>query len=97
MAVVREERTVVEQVIVDVLCDRCGGSCVRERLELTNPQGAPVETPQVERASFIADWGFFSDLDGERWHADLCEGCAAELKQWIGAGAGAGVQVKRLF
>lgn len=99
MAVVREERLVekTEQVLVDVVCDRCGGSCISERIETADADGNPVELPSVEKATVRADWGFFSGKDGERWDADLCETCSDKLKQWIDAGAGGGVRVARMF
>lgn len=91
MALVRQEQTVerVEKVVVDVLCDRCGGTCVRERF----PTEGGAELLQTEKATVRASWGYFSDKDLESWDADLCEGCADELKEWIDAGAGAGLRV----
>lgn len=43
-------------------------------------------------ATFAASWGYGSRRDGERWHADLCERCAEDVRQLIAAGDGPGIQ-----
>jgi len=45
-------------------------------------------------AAFTADWGYESQRDGERWHAELCEDCAAQVRRLIDSGPGQGVQLQ---
>lgn len=74
-------------VVVDVICDRCGNSCLK----------GDDHVSQAELATFSADWGYFSNHDLEQWSADLCESCAEDVKAFIDAGVGAGVQVRDLI
>lgn len=87
MVKVIEIQQVERDIVVDVTCDRCGGSCFK---------GDP-DMRQIELATFDADWGYFSDHDLEQWHADLCQSCAEDVKAFINAGTGAGVQIKDLI
>jgi len=48
--------------VVDVLCDRCGTSCLC-------PLG------NFEAATITAAWGYSSGKDGEAHEAHLCEEC----------------------
>jgi hypothetical protein len=80
-------------VVVDVVCDRCGGSCVKEKTLATANTFA--DTLEVEKAVFVADWDYWSSQEGHSWKADLCEPCAAEVKAFIDAGAGPGVQERQ--
>jgi len=79
------------EVVSDVVCDRCGQSCVKERTPAS--AGTFADTLELERASLSADWGYWSGRDGERWAADLCEDCALLVRELVDSGAGPGVQV----
>lgn len=44
---------------------------------------------------FVGAYG--STLDGIEWKAKLCESCCIELREWINAGIGEGVQERALW
>lgn len=70
---VTEQRPIQTSVVVDVICDRCGGSCMMGNDSL---RGA-------EYGTFRADWGYVSDHDLETWTADLCQRCSVEFREWV--------------
>jgi hypothetical protein len=86
----RWRREPLEADVLDALvCDRCGRSV---------PGYDGIERQLVDAmtfgtvATFAASWGYGSRRDGERWHADLCERCAEDVRQLIAAGDGPGIQ-----
>ena len=64
----------VFQDVDNIICDLCGESC--------------SSSGGIEHAEFYAIWGYFSDLDGEKWDCDLCEKCAKKIKEYIEAQGG---------
>jgi len=86
----RQHREV--EVIADVVCDRCGQSCVNREV-WGAPESVEDATTIAEVATFEAHWGYGSHHDGERWLAHLCEACAEAVREFIDTGAGAGVMV----
>lgn len=79
-----ETRPIVDRVVRDVICDRCGGSC----------RHGSGDVAQFEQARFVAHWGYWSDHDGEYWTADLCQGCAEAVRSFIDRGDGSGVAIE---
>lgn len=66
MALVKERRSVEQEVILDVLCDNCGKSC-------------KVHCGNFEYATIQADWGYESCADGNRYFAHICQDCFRSL------------------
>jgi len=64
-------KATLQDTVIDVTCDCCGKSCTDKVTNL------------VESALFVAHWGYGSKRDGEKWECDLCEGCAAKVKEFI--------------
>lgn len=63
-------------VTKDVICDRCGKSCVIEM----------GKVKIIEAGELSAFWGFGSKQDGENRHYDLCEECFDKVAEFIKAG-----------
>jgi hypothetical protein len=89
---VRQKQQREIEVIVDVLCDRCGQSCVKWEIRGA-PESVEDATTIAEYATFEAHWGYGSSHDGEHWLAHLCEACAEAVREFIDAGAGSGVTI----
>lgn len=62
----KEIRNEPREVITDVICDICGGTCSR---------GEMVDVVGHEYMTLHANWGYFSDKDLEDWKAHICEPC----------------------
>jgi uncharacterized cysteine cluster protein YcgN (CxxCxxCC family) len=64
-----QEKTiqVEKQEVVDVICDCCGKSCMREGMG-----------GGLEYMTMSAHWGFWSNKDLEKWTAQICEACVDE-------------------
>ena len=75
------QKTVME--IQDLICDRCGKSCVQRRFE-----NGDINS---ETAEFSATWGYGSHNDGVIWEAQVCADCAALIYDFINQGDGPGV------
>jgi hypothetical protein len=86
----RQQREI--EVITDVVCDRCGQSCVNWDVWPTSESGEDAATI-AEYATFEVHWGYGSRHDGDHWLAQLCEACAEAVRGFIDAGIGAGVMV----
>lgn len=87
-----EQKQIERSILVDVTCDRCGASCVKDRfvpLETYRGYlGPEIAVLLIESGQFAASWGYHSNHDDERWQAELCETCCDELKVWIEAKGG---------
>lgn len=59
------------EVLDDVICDICEQSC--------KVRG----TGEVEKGTFIANWGYGTELDGQIWNLDLCVDCCWRLNAWV--------------
>ncbi len=66
-------QSIEQEVTVDVICDGCGRSCVtKETLPFFS----------AEHATLKANWGYFSNSDGEILDKQFCEKCTG-LMQWL--------------
>lgn len=63
------------EVQKDIMCNCCGRSCRCE--------DAPGTLVVYESATLSASWGYWSGMDGDQWHCDLCEDCAKKIKAFI--------------
>jgi hypothetical protein len=88
---VRQGQQPEVEAIVDVVCDRCGQSCINWKL-WGAPESVENATAIAEYATFEAHWGYGSRHDGDHWLAHLCEACAEAVRDVIDAGAGSGVR-----
>lgn len=80
------------EVLEELRCDRCGRT-VPSYHDGTERQFVEA-TPSDVTATFSARWGYGSHRDREHWSAELCQECAADIRQAIDSGAGPGVQVE---
>ena len=62
-----------KEVLVDVVCDCCGGSCSR----------SPACAGSAEYGVLEADWGYWSRKDGESFRRDLCEDCFDKVVKFL--------------
>ena len=62
----RKYKKVLKDELLDVVCDACGRSCVPENSE--GPGWA-------EFAVVEANWGYFSEKDGDKYYKEICESC----------------------
>lgn len=69
---VREKKQKEVEEVVDVLCDRCGGSCWDK------------EDMNLEFAEMKVMWGYASSKDLERHKIQLCESCYDETIKIMG-------------
>ena len=68
------QKTIKEvDILVDILCDRCGNSC----------NAGDAEFVDYEYAVLSASWGYYSRKDDTRWDIELCEECADKVKNFI--------------
>lgn len=74
MAEIYKKQQIEEDVLEDLLCDKCGKSC---RVDSSYPGGL------YEFAQFIARWGYGSRKDEDRWDIFLCEDCADKVMAFI--------------
>jgi hypothetical protein len=72
MTVIKQKRMSEIDVALDIECNRCGKSCVKD------------VTPEYLHGH--AEWGYGSSRDCTEWQFDLCEDCADALEQWMGLG-----------
>ena len=70
MRIIKREKAEIE-VLKDITCDCCGKSCKQ------------VNSPDYEFAQIKADWGYYSQRDGDKWECDLCESCAIRVREFI--------------
>lgn len=70
MTIKYKESAVTTMVVDDVLCNRCGKSCLSE-------------INIYERLHFEETWGYGSNKDMEKWTGDLCESCADAFEKWL--------------
>lgn len=61
-----KQQSVKTDVLIDIICDHCGGSCM-------------VEFGNYEFMKLDASWGYGSKKDFEKWSAHICEKCVDEL------------------
>ena len=68
-----EIKSIEQEVITDIICDGCGLSCVpKESLPFFS----------AEYATLKANWGYFSNSDGETLNEQYCESCTKKMK-WL--------------
>lgn len=70
---IRKEQEIQNvEVIKDVLCNKCGNSCMKQEGTFKEPSFAEL----------TAHWGYFSDnRDGEVHGAHLCQNCWQKFTQ----------------
>ena len=63
-----------EEVVEDVTCDICGGSCLAYSTPLENPDTGEhlKDYKEFEYVSINNHWGYHSDKDWETWSAQVC-------------------------
>jgi len=86
-----ETQMIETKVVMDVLCDRCGKSC------MTQLDEGPPPLRQPELGTFKASWGWDSNHDLESWTCVLCESCCEEFKTWVDVGEGQGMEVTNAY
>lgn len=73
------------EIITDMICDYCGGSC--KVYENTVDNDARVDHGEkfysFEFLKLSTDWGYHSNKDGQTWSAILCEKCVDEKLSFI--------------
>jgi hypothetical protein len=69
---VHQTVTKATEEVVDVICDRCGGSCWDK------------EHMNLEFAEMKAMWGYCSSKDCERHKIQICEKCYDEMIKTMG-------------
>lgn len=68
-----EIKSIEQEIIVDIICDGCHKSCVtKETLPFFS----------AEYATLKANWGYFSNSDGEKLEKQFCESCTEKM-QWL--------------
>mgnify|MGYP001590916277 CR=1 FL=1 len=65
------------KVVQDVICNKCGKSCLGSVLTISSSTVEEIDFPIV--AQLNADWGYGSKKDGERHKSHLCESCYDEI------------------
>lgn len=70
---IREQRLLDETV--GYKCDVCGQPCFNE-------EGAQ-RADSTEHATLCAEWGYWSEKDGELHECHLCERCYDEVRNFI--------------
>lgn len=64
----REFQEQVVELIVDILCDICGESCI-------------TKYGNFEYMKLETTWGYGTNLDGTTWVAEVCEKCVLDKLQ----------------
>ena len=64
----------ITKVIDYIICDSCGENCKQKMSEYS------------EYATLYADWGYWSDSDGQSYKLHLCEKCFYDVLGHIKAG-----------
>lgn len=69
----------------DIICDCCGESCEVFSALVDNPINDDFGKirKSFEYMVLKANWGYFSDSDGESWEANVCEKCVKEKLSFI--------------
>ena len=66
-------KSIEQEVTIDIICDGCGISCItKETLPFFSS----------EYATLKANWGYFSNSDGEKLDKQFCFSCT-KLMQWL--------------
>lgn len=73
--------TVKQEIPLDVICDCCGQSCMKDEGIIDNEvrpdHGLPHRT--FEFMNLETHWGYHSNRDCEKWSAQVCEKCTVEI------------------
>lgn len=73
-----------KELVVDVICDKCGKSCAPIVNSPGHPDHGKVDiTYGIPHMNLQASWGYMSGHDTEAWSAQICEACAVELAKTI--------------
>lgn len=64
-------------VVTDIICDICGKSCLKSNKKL------PDAIHSAEYSEMKANWGYYSNKDGDVWNFNFCEICSDMLKDFI--------------
>jgi heterodisulfide reductase subunit C len=64
-----EKKPVDANVLTDISCDVCGGSC--------------HSMYGYEYATLNAVWGYESSRDGDVWECYICDKCSSKIKAYI--------------
>lgn len=73
---IKKIKNIKTEVITNIICDSCGGSCVNKNI-------GSATTPYFEFMTLKANWGYSSKKDLEKWEAHLCEKCVDEKLSFI--------------
>ena len=57
------------KVIDSIICDACGENC----------KAKMADVDDYEYATLSADWGYWSDSDGQSYRVHLCEECFYDI------------------
>ena len=66
------------ETVVDIICDICNKSCIKSR----NTNTAD-DVHSAEYSTLLANWGYYSKKDGEKWEFQFCEECSDKLYKFI--------------
>ena len=65
-----EMQSIEQETIVDIICNGCGISCVTKEV---------LPFFSAEYATLKANWGYFSNSDGEELNEQFCEKCCKTM------------------
>lgn len=89
----REFKKVLRRSVIDVVCDVCHHSCLKETI-----CDAEEDLRMFEYATLSADWGYWSDgKDGEKHECHLCEKCYELVKEYIEKQLKGNIEINRLY
>ena len=73
--------TTKKEIPLDVICDCCGNTCIKNEYDVDNEQHPDhgLRHRSFEFMNLEAHWGYESNRDGEKWTAQICEKCTVEI------------------
>lgn len=69
--------TTQKEIYDEVTCDCCGKSCKVYEYLIDNPENPDCGLTEYvfEFIELKATWGYYSNKDGQKWVAQICESC----------------------
>lgn len=67
-----------KEEIIEATCDICGADCMKEIFRPMKSDGDRDNhdiVKEFEGMILKADWGYYSNKDGEIWEGVVCENC----------------------
>lgn len=69
----KKYKKVLKNEISDIICDVCSRSCLK----------SPEAPYSAEFASLNAEWGYWSQKDGQKCNLDMCEDCFDKIMSFV--------------